>query len=71
MFISFNLWQDSHVECYRMADISRHLYLDREKLIGLSLLLGCDYCPKGVPGVGKEIAIRFVNTVTEDSLLDR
>ena len=29
-------------------------------MVGLALLLGCDYCPQGVPGVGREGALRLL-----------
>ena len=28
--------------------------------MALALLLGCDYCPGGVPGVGKKIALQLI-----------
>uniref|UniRef100_A0A914W4W0 Flap endonuclease GEN-like 1 n=1 Tax=Plectus sambesii TaxID=2011161 RepID=A0A914W4W0_9BILA len=49
------------VDCYRMERIEKELGLDREKLVCLALLLGCDYGEKGVPGVGKETAMRFLS----------
>ena len=52
--IVLSVIQDPHVDCYSMADIRDQLGLDRQKLIALALLLGCDYVPKGVMGVGKE-----------------
>nr|XP_054757000.1 uncharacterized protein LOC129263103 [Lytechinus pictus] len=51
------------VDCYSMDDIRRDLNLDRRRLIALAILLGCDYLPKGVPGVGKEVAMRFMNSL--------
>ena len=37
----------------------------REFLIILALLLGCDYDAKGIPGVGKECACKFLNELVE------
>lgn len=34
--------------------------MTRADLVGLALLLGCDYCPQGVPGVGKEGALKLL-----------
>ncbi|CAI8053767.1 Flap endonuclease GEN homolog 1, partial [Geodia barretti] len=48
------------VECYTMKDIHEKLALNRSDLIALALLLGCDYCPQGVVGVGKETALQFL-----------
>lgn len=63
--------KDPHVDCYRMSAIKSKLGLDRDALVGLAILLGCDYLPKGVPGVGKELALRLVETLNGQSLLQR
>lgn len=34
--------------------------LTQRDMVGLALLLGCDLCPQGVPGVGREGAIKLV-----------
>lgn len=39
-------FQDPHVDCYTMPSIKSKLGLDREALVGLAILLGCDYLPK-------------------------
>ncbi len=49
------------IDEYRSSRIWDEISLDREKLIVLGILIGCDYCPKGVSGVGREIAMKFVN----------
>ena len=36
------------------------LGLGRVDLVALGLLLGSDYCPGGVPGVGKKLALQLV-----------
>ena len=36
--------------------------LNRRDMVSLALLLGCDYCPQGVPGVGKEGAMKLIGT---------
>ncbi|XP_067879064.1 flap endonuclease GEN homolog 1 isoform X2 [Heterodontus francisci] len=63
--------KDPHVDCYKMSTIKSKLSLDRDALIGFAILLGCDYLPKGVPGVGKEQALRLVETMNGQSLLQR
>ncbi|XP_078612991.1 uncharacterized protein LOC144882829 [Branchiostoma floridae x Branchiostoma japonicum] len=63
--------KDPHVDCYQMTDIEEKLLLDRNKLVGLALLLGCDYCPKGVPGVGKELAVRVMTALETCDVLER
>ncbi|XP_070588954.1 flap endonuclease GEN homolog 1 isoform X2 [Erythrolamprus reginae] len=63
--------KDPHVDCYLIADIEENLGCTRESLIGLAILLGCDYLPKGVPGVGKEQALKLIKTLKGQSLLQR
>ncbi|XP_004696446.1 flap endonuclease GEN homolog 1 [Echinops telfairi] len=63
--------KDPHVDCYTMSSIKSNLGLDREALVGLAVLLGCDYLPKGVPGVGKEQALKLIQTLRGQSLLHR
>ncbi|XP_067400971.1 flap endonuclease GEN homolog 1 [Emydura macquarii macquarii] len=63
--------KDPHVDCYAMSSIKEKLGCDRESLIGLAILLGCDYLPKGVPGVGKEQALKLIESLRGQSLLQR
>ncbi|XP_043920819.1 flap endonuclease GEN homolog 1 isoform X2 [Protopterus annectens] len=63
--------KDPHVDCYRMPSVKLKLGLDRDALVGLAVLLGCDYLPKGVPGVGKEQAIKLIEHLKGQSLLKR
>ncbi|XP_036118695.1 flap endonuclease GEN homolog 1 isoform X1 [Molossus molossus] len=63
--------KDPHVDCYTMSSIKSKLGLDRDALVGLAILLGCDYLPKGVPGVGKEQALKLIKILKGQSLLQR
>ncbi|KAL7988069.1 hypothetical protein Chor_006988 [Crotalus horridus] len=63
--------KDPHVDCYLISDIEEKLGCSRESLIGLAILLGCDYLPKGVPGVGKEQVLKLIKTLKGQSLLQR
>ena len=45
--------------------------LNRQKLVALAILLGCDYLPQGVPGIGKEISMRLMKNVHQGNLIDR
>ncbi|XP_033752016.1 flap endonuclease GEN homolog 1-like [Pecten maximus] len=63
--------KDPHVESYSMNNIESNLGLDREKMVAMALLLGCDYLPKGVPGVGVDKAIKLMTTLQDYSILDR
>ncbi|KAJ9582965.1 hypothetical protein L9F63_022691, partial [Diploptera punctata] len=59
------------VEVYNMSVIEQKLSLSRQKLIALSLLCGCDYNDKGVLGVGKETALKFLEQLKDDEVLER
>lgn len=63
--------KDPHLDSYTMSSIKEKLGCDRESLIGLAVLLGCDYLPKGVPGVGKEQALKLIETLQGENLLQR
>ncbi|XP_036891339.1 flap endonuclease GEN homolog 1 [Sturnira hondurensis] len=63
--------KDPHVDCYTMSSIKSQIGLDRDALVGLAILLGCDYLPKGVPGVGKEQALKLIQILKGQSLLQR
>ncbi|XP_024863193.1 flap endonuclease GEN homolog 1 isoform X2 [Kryptolebias marmoratus] len=63
--------QDPQVDCYQTFRVQTELHLSRENLVGLAILLGCDYIPKGIPGVGKEQALRLIETLKGQSLLER
>lgn len=63
--------QDPSVEVYELADIEKRLGMTRDTMVALALLLGCDYLPKGVPGVGKEISMKLVSSLPGLNLLDR
>lgn len=39
-------------------------------MVALSLICGCDYS-EGVHGIGKESALKFLNTLTDDQIIER
>lgn len=59
------------MESYCGEDIEKSLGLGQEGLVGLALLLGCDYLPKGVPGVGKEQVLKLVKLLEGVNILGR
>ncbi|NXN93708.1 GEN endonuclease, partial [Rhinopomastus cyanomelas] len=63
--------KDPYLDCYTMSSIKERLGCNRESLIGLAVLLGCDYLPKGIPGVGKEQALKLIETLQGQNLLER
>jgi len=53
-----------------MSDIETRLNIDRDRAIFLALILGCDFGPKGLPGVGKERAMKLLqNWSHSDTIL--
>ena len=54
-----------------MTRIERELGLTREKLIALGVLAGCDFLPKGVPGVGQAKAVKLLQEWTSVDALNK
>ncbi|KAJ8356923.1 hypothetical protein SKAU_G00197170 [Synaphobranchus kaupii] len=72
VYRNFNMnTKDPQVDCYRMAKIQSELHLTRETLVGFAILLGCDYLPKGIPGVGKEQTLKLIKTLRGQTLLQK
>lgn len=59
------------VFCYKMDDVESQLDLNREKLVAFAVLVGCDYFPQGVRGVGEEKAKKLISAVNHRNLLER
>ncbi|XP_067936731.1 uncharacterized protein [Watersipora subatra] len=71
VYRNFTTTKTPSVESYTVLDIEKEVKLTRSHLIALSILIGCDYCPKGVPGVGKTLAIKFCTEVSGDDILKK
>ncbi|KAJ8270526.1 hypothetical protein GJAV_G00115950 [Gymnothorax javanicus] len=72
VYRNFNMnTKDPQVDCYQVAKIKSELHLSRENLVGLAILLGCDYLPKGIPGVGKEQSLKLIKTLKGQTLLEK
>ena len=59
------------MEMCDIANITSLSGLNRRNLVALALLLGCDYLPQGVAGVGREMAIKFTTSLKDTDLLSR
>ncbi|XP_074628888.1 flap endonuclease GEN homolog 1-like isoform X2 [Acropora palmata] len=59
------------VFCYKMDDVESQLDLNREKLVAFAVLVGCDYFPQGVRGVGEEKAKKLISALNHRNLLER
>ncbi|XP_020488556.2 flap endonuclease GEN homolog 1 [Labrus bergylta] len=72
VYRNFNMnSKDPQVECYMTSRVLTELHLSRENLVGLAVLLGCDYIPKGISGVGKEQALKLIHMLKGQTLLQR
>ncbi|XP_062850735.1 flap endonuclease GEN homolog 1 [Trichomycterus rosablanca] len=72
VYRNFNMnTKDPQIECYKMSRVETELQLKRETLVGLAVLLGCDYIPKGVPGVGKEQTLKLIQNLNGQTLLQK
>ncbi|XP_073694944.1 flap endonuclease GEN homolog 1-like [Garra rufa] len=72
VYRNFNMnTKDPQVDCYRTPRIQTELGLSRDTLVGLAVLLGCDYIPKGVTGVGKEQTLKLIQNLKGKSLLQK
>ncbi|XP_036406199.1 flap endonuclease GEN homolog 1 [Megalops cyprinoides] len=72
VYRNFNMnTKDPQVDCYQMPKVRSELHLERETLVGLAVLLGCDYLPKGVSGVGKEQTLKLIKTLQGQTLLQK
>ncbi|GAA6228777.1 flap endonuclease GEN homolog 1 [Lates japonicus] len=72
VYRNFNMnSKDPQVDCYQTSRVQTELHLSRENLVGLAILLGCDYIPKGIPGVGKEQSLKLIQTLKGQTLLQR
>eukprot|EP01101_Sappina_pedata_P010070 TRINITY_DN624_c0_g1_i1.p1 TRINITY_DN624_c0_g1~~TRINITY_DN624_c0_g1_i1.p1 ORF type:complete len:651 (-),score=171.58 TRINITY_DN624_c0_g1_i1:15-1967(-) len=53
------------VECYLMSDIEEKLGLSRNHLVGMALMLGCDYT-HGVAGIGPKLSAKIIDEFPGD-----
>ncbi|XP_066525311.1 flap endonuclease GEN homolog 1 [Hoplias malabaricus] len=72
VYRNFNMnTKDPQIDCYKMSRVETELNLKRETLVGLAMLLGCDYIPKGVAGVGKEQTLKLIQNLNGQTLLQK
>ncbi|XP_053693765.1 flap endonuclease GEN [Sabethes cyaneus] len=57
------------VEVYDLIRIRESIDLGQEKIVAMGILSGCDYCPTGVPGVGRETVNRFLRCYKNQDIL--
>uniref|UniRef100_A0A182Q8J8 Flap endonuclease GEN n=1 Tax=Anopheles farauti TaxID=69004 RepID=A0A182Q8J8_9DIPT len=60
------------VEIYDLTRLDNSvLRLGQEKIVAMALLSGCDYCPAGVVGVGREMVTRFIGCYDNSEILPK
>lgn len=58
------------VDVYDMDVIRRTFDIGQNQMIAMALLCGCDYCPEGVGGVGKDAVCKLFNIYSDDTILE-
>lgn len=59
------------IDIYDLDIVQKSMDFGRNKIIVMALLCGCDYCPEGVGGVGRDAVQKLFNMYTEENILDR
>ncbi|KAM8710972.1 hypothetical protein ACLKA7_017585 [Drosophila subpalustris] len=59
------------VDIYDMQDICSRMDFGQHKVIVMALLCGCDYCPDGIGGIGKDGVLKLFNKYNDAEILDR
>lgn len=59
------------VDVYDMDVIRQTFDIGQNKMIAMALLCGCDYCPEGVGGVGRDAVTKLFELYTDEQILDR
>ncbi|XP_026461855.1 flap endonuclease GEN-like [Ctenocephalides felis] len=62
--------QGGSVDVYDLKKIQEVKKIGRNHIICLALLCGCDYCPEGVGGVGRDAALKLIEVYDDDKILD-
>lgn len=59
------------VDVYDMNKICQNMDFGQNKIIVMGLLCGCDYCPDGVGGVGRDGVLKLFQRYSNDVIIDR
>ncbi|KAL9906409.1 XPG-like endonuclease [Glossina fuscipes fuscipes] len=63
--------QGGAVDIYDMRQISSKIAFGRNKIIAMALLCGCDYCPEGIGGIGRDSVLKLFDRYKDDEILQR
>lgn len=59
------------IDVYDMKRVREQMDLGQEKMVVLALLCGCDYCPEGIGGIGKDSVLKLFKIYKNDEILDK
>lgn len=59
------------IDIYDLDVVQKSVDFGRNKIIVMALLCGCDYCPDGVGGVGRDAVSKLFNMYSEKDILER
>lgn len=59
------------IDVYDLDYVEKTMDFGRNKMIVMALLCGCDYCPEGVGGVGKDAVQKLFAIYSEREILER
>ncbi|XP_075161836.1 XPG-like endonuclease [Haematobia irritans] len=63
--------QGGAVDIYDMRNICSKMDFGQNKVIAMALLCGCDYCPEGVDGIGRDSVLKLFNMYNNSEILDK
>lgn len=59
------------IDIYDLDIVEKTMDFGRNKIIVMALLCGCDYCPEGVGGVGRDAVQKLFTMYSESNILER
>lgn len=59
------------VDIYDLSVVQKTVDFGRNKIVVMALLCGCDYCPDGVGGVGRDAVLKLFAIYSEAEILDK
>lgn len=59
------------VDIYDLDFVEKSIDFGRNKIVVMALLCGCDYCPEGVGGVGRDAVQKLFTIYSDKEILDR
>ncbi len=66
---TFNGFKEVYPELIELSQVLNHLEINLDQLICLGILVGTDYNPKGIPGIGQKRALEIVQQYQQPVLI--